>query len=60
MAEEPVLPPIGWQTAVAMLRSGVPKVSVLQGLQTEIDLQPEEAAAALTFGVEWLRAARSP
>ena len=60
MIDEPELPPIGWKTAVAMLRGGVPRVAVLHGLQRELDLTPEDAAEALHFALAWLEEARSP
>jgi hypothetical protein len=58
--DDPLLPPIGWQTAVAMLRTGIRRVSVLHGLQAELGLSPQDAADALAFGTEWLREARTP
>lgn len=58
--EGPLLPPIGWQSAVAMLRTGIRRVTVLQGLQAELGLSPQEAADALAFATDWLREARTP
>lgn len=50
--------PVGWQSAVAMLRAGVPRASILRGLQEELDLEVDDAEAAVGFASAWLAAAR--
>lgn len=50
--------PVGWQTAVAMLRAGLTREVVIDGLRRELDLTHAEAASAVEYGRHWLEEAR--
>jgi hypothetical protein len=52
--------PVGWQSAVAMLRSGLARANVLGGLRAQLGLTHAEAASAVEFAQVWLDEARTP
>jgi len=50
--------PVGWQSAVAMLRSGLGRSGVIAGLRAELGLTHAEAASATEYACAWLEEAR--